>query len=479
MTRQKFLHVIDWFVPPEAKTDTATLGRARIFAFSHVFGPCLGHMISVFLYLADKQRGLPFWTIVTCISAFWLLPFGLKWTGRLSQLALFSVTNLTFVTLFGSYYYGGVSSPFLPWLLTALLLGFFYLGERPWLVLSVFALNLAGFYAAYAINGSFPQEIPLADLSGVGIISVFSATVYVSMMALYYANVVASQSAIEGEVKRHRITAVKLREAKEESERANQAKSVFLAKMSHQLRTPLNAVIGYSEMLLEDAEINGQEGEIADLRRINTAGKHLLSLVTDVLDMSKIEADKMELMILPFDVSSFIDDVVSTARNLVVSNGNEFVVERGTDLGIVISDATRLRQATLNLLSNAGKFTRGGRVTFAITREKREVGDWIRIAVRDTGIGVTPDNLRKLFKNFNQAEASTASLYGGTGLGLALSQGLCRMMGGEITVESEYGRGSCFTISVPAYIDAQHGPSITDDAGMAGSADMELRPHAA
>jgi signal transduction histidine kinase len=479
MTRQKFLHVIDWFVPPEAKTDTATLGRARIFAFSHVFGPCLGHMISVFLYFADEQRGLPFWTIVACISAFWLLPFGLKLTARLSQLALFSVTNLTFVTLFGSYYYGGVSSPFLPWLLTALLLGFFYLGERPWLVLSVFALNLGGFYAAYAINGSFPEQIPLADLSGVGIISVFSATVYVSMMALYYANVVASQSEIENEVKRHRITAVKLREAKEESERANQAKSVFLAKMSHQLRTPLNAVIGYSEMLLEDAEIAGQEGEIADLRRINTAGKHLLSLVTDVLDMSKIEADKMELLILPFDVSSFIDDVISTARNLVVSNGNEFIVERGTDLGIVISDATRLRQATLNLLSNAGKFTRAGRVTLAVSREKKATGDWMKIAVRDTGIGVTQDNLRKLFQNFNQAEASTASLYGGTGLGLALSQGLCRMMGGEITVESEYGRGSCFTISIPAYIDAQHGPSITENVGLTGVDVMELRSHAA
>ena len=166
--------------------------------------------------------------------------------------------------------------------------------------------------------------------------------------------------------------------------------------MSHQLRTPLNAVIGYSEMLLEDAEVNGQEAEIADLRRINTAGKHLLSLVTDVLDMSKIEAEKMELLILPFDVSSFIDDVVSTARNLVVSNGNEFVVEHGAILGIVISDATRLRQATLNLLSNAGKFTRMGRVTLAVAREKRATGDWIKIAVKDTGIGVTQDNLRKL-----------------------------------------------------------------------------------
>jgi signal transduction histidine kinase len=479
MTQPVFLRIVDWFVPPEAKTDAATLGRARIFAFSHVFGPSLGHMISVFLYFADPQRGLPFWVIVSCISAFWLLPFGLKWSGKLQPLALFSVNNLTFVTLFGSYYYGGVSSPFLPWLLTALLLGFFYLGERPFLVLSVFGINVAGFYAAYAVNDGFPAHIPLGDLSVVGIISVFSATVYCSMMALYYANVVASQSEIEHEVNRHRQTAVKLRQAKEEAERANQAKSVFLAKMSHQLRTPLNAVIGYSEMLLEESEQQGETAETADFRRINSAGKHLLSLVTDVLDMSKIEADEMELVIEPFDLLSFIEDVVATSRSLVIANENEFVVERGSDLGIVISDATRLRQATLNLLSNAGKFTRTGRISLAVSRDKRAAGDWIRIAVKDTGIGITPDNLLKLFKNFNQAEASTASKYGGTGLGLALSQRLCQMMGGAITVESEYGRGSCFTINIPAYIDAHQRPVPAEDSEAEGAAYWEPQTHAA
>jgi signal transduction histidine kinase len=477
MSQHVFLRTVDWFVPPEAKTDGATLGRARIFAFSHVFGPSLGHMISVFLYFADTKRGLPFWVIVTCISAFWLLPFGLKWSGKLQPLALFSVNNLTFVTLFGSYYYGGVSSPFLPWLLTALLLGFFYLGERPFLVLSVFGINVAGFYAAYMVNGGFPAHIPLADLSVVGIISVFSATVYCSMMALYYANVVASQSEIEHEVNRHRQTAVKLRQAKEEAERANQAKSVFLAKMSHQLRTPLNAVIGYSEMLLEESEQQGETAETGDFRRINAAGKHLLSLVTDVLDMSKIEADEMELVIEPFDLVSFVEDVVATSRSLVIANGNEFMVERGTDLGIVISDATRLRQATLNLLSNAGKFTRGGRISLAVLRDKRAAGDWINIAIKDTGIGITPDNLLKLFKNFNQAEASTASKYGGTGLGLALSQRLCQMMGGAITVVSDYGRGSCFTISIPAYIDAHQRPAAPNDD--ADAAYWEPHTHAA
>lgn len=452
-TSSTMLRMLDWFIPAHARTDEATLGRARIFAFSHLFGPFLGHAISVYLYFESHQRGFPFWVIVACITAFWSLPFALKLSGKLQLWAFASVVNLTFVTLYGSYYYGGVSSPFLPWLLTALLLGFFYLGERPVLVLSVFGVNILGFYLAYIARGSFPEYIPLAELSGVGIVSVVSATIYVSMMAIYYANVVTSQSVLVREADRHRATAARMRKAMEEAERANQAKSIFLAKMSHQLRTPLNAVIGYSEILLEDAELKRDNTQIEDLRRINSAGKHLLSLVTSVLDLSKIEADKTELVVEPFDVAGFVDDVVATSKSLVVANRNEFAVERSPDLGIMISDATKLRQSVLNLLSNAGKFTKDGRVTLSIAREKRLTGDWMRIAIEDTGIGITPDNVQKLFKDFNQAEASTATKYGGTGLGLALSQSLCRMMGGAITVESTYGRGSRFTIRVPAYVE--------------------------
>jgi signal transduction histidine kinase len=458
---------IDWFIPDSLRTDAATLGRARIFVFSHLFGPTLGQSISVYLWILDPQPSLAYWVIVSLITSFWLLPFALKYTGRLTLLAFLTVEDLTFVTLFGSWHYGGVSSPFLPWLLNALLLAFFYLGDRPRLrygVLFMFALNLLGFYVAYAVAGMFPERVPIEKMSGLGITSVLSATVYMSMMALYYANVVASQSEVEREVQNHRATAIQLREAKEEAEGANRQKSEFLAKMSHELRTPLNAVIGYSEMLLEDAVSDGRkEQQIADLRRINSAGKHLLSLVTDVLDLSKIEAGKMELAAQPFDLHSFTDDVVATCRPLVMENGNDFIVERGSELGLVIGDATKLRQAVLNLLSNAAKFTKRGRVVLKAVRETGATGDWIVVAVQDTGIGIGRENLPKLFQNFNQAEASTSSRYGGTGLGLALSQKLCRMMGGEITVESELGRGSCFTIRVPAALPVgPPRPSVID-----------------
>jgi signal transduction histidine kinase len=459
---------IDWFIPDALRTDAATLGRARIFVFSHLFGPTLGQSISVYLWSLDPNRDYAYWVIVGLITSFWTLPFALKFTGHLRVLAFVSVEDLTFVTLFGSYQYGGVSSPFLPWLLNALLLAFFYLGDRPKLrysVLTLFSLNVLGFYAVYAFTGAFPERVPIEKMSGLGITSVLSATVYMSMMALYYASVVASQSEIEREVQSHRTTAIKLREAKEEAENANRQKSEFLAKMSHELRTPLNAVIGYSEMLLEDAEAEGRnEQQVADLRRINSAGKHLLSLVTDVLDLSKIEAGKMELAAQPFDLSSFVDDVVATCRPLVMDKGNEFVVEREPDLGIVVGDQTKLRQAVLNLLSNAAKFTQQGRVTLKATREGAS-REWISLAVRDTGIGISRENLPKLFQNFNQAEASTSSRYGGTGLGLALSQKLCRMMGGEITVDSALGGGSCFTIRVPATLTGMPRPALIDEAG--------------
>jgi signal transduction histidine kinase len=239
--------------------------------------------------------------------------------------------------------------------------------------------------------------------------------------------------------------------AKAEAEQSNRAKTRFLANMSHELRTPLNAVIGYSEMLLEDAEADGRTGQhVADLQSIRTAGQHLLSLVDDVLDLSKVEAGRMEVAALPIDLPSFIAQIAQTAQRLVESNGNKLWVERGTDLGTMIGDATKLRQVLFNLLSNAGKFTRRGSIALTVSREPGEGGDWIRLAVSDTGIGISSENLSRLFTDFIQADPSIRTKYGGTGLGLALSRRLCRIMGGEITAESTLGHGSCFTVRLPA-----------------------------
>ncbi len=450
MIKRKILDAIDWFVPPALRTDTGLLWQARIFTISHILGPCLGVIIFAYLYAATTEIGAPFMTLCALASLFWTLPLVMKVTGRLTLVALLSVCDLTFTSVFGSFFYGGVSSPFLPWFLTALLLGFFYLGNRRGLVLGIFAVNLAGFCVAYLINGEFPTLVPVEALSEIGIISACAATLYTSMMALYYANVITSQSDLKREADRHQVTAAKMREARDKAERANAAKSVFLAKMSHHLRTPLNAVIGYSEILLEDSQIDGKDEQMADLKRINSAGRHLLSLVTDVFDIAKIDADAIELTVTRFDLRGFIDDVVSTCRSLVERNRNELIVQADAELGIVSSDETRLRQVVINLLSNAGKFTSNGQVFLRVRRERDDVGEVIVIAVQDTGIGISPKNLERLFTNFNQADPSTSRQYGGTGLGLALSRRLCHLMQGDIDVTSELGKGSTFTIRIPA-----------------------------
>jgi signal transduction histidine kinase len=449
------IRLIDWFIPAEAKLERSERGLAQNFVFTHLFGPALSQSIGLFLYLSDPHPGAACWTVIVCIWMFWTLPFVYRMSGDLQMAALISVELLAFTSLFGAYFYGGVSSPFLPWLLISLLLGFFYLSERPILILGLFTFNILGFVIAYQTWG-FPDLLSHEQLSMVGWISILSATIYMSWMAIYYANMIAMRSDLEREAERHRETAIRLREAKDMADEANRAKSIFLAKMSHELRTPLNAVIGFSEILLDDVELDGKNGgKKADLERINSAGKHLLSLVTDVLDLSKIESNHIELKINEFDLNEMVREVVATVQPMVAEKKNKLVVKCPAGLGIVSTDQTKLRQAALNLLSNSAKFTECGTITISVQRRKREAADWIEIQVQDTGIGVAESEIGRLFQNFGQANRSTSRKYGGTGLGLAVSQKFCALMGGGISVSSELGQGSSFTIRVLAWMKEQ------------------------
>jgi signal transduction histidine kinase len=446
--------MIDWFIPESAKAERSEHSLARNFVFTHQFGPLLSQSIALFLYLSDPHHGVACWTVIICIWLFWTLPLVYKLTGNLQLSALISVELLAFTSLFGAYYYGGVSSPFLPWLIISLLLGFFYLSERPILVVGLFTFNILGFCAAYMLWG-FPELVPLQQLSTVGWISILSATIYMSWMAIYYANMIAMRSDLEREAERHRETAIRLRQAKDMADVANRAKSIFLAKMSHELRTPLNAVIGFSEILVEGVGLDGKNShKKVDLERINSAGKHLLSLVTDVLDLSKIESNFIELKIAKFDLNEMVHEVIANVQPMVAENGNKLVVKCRNNLGTVSTDQTKLRQAALNLMSNAAKFTQEGTITLSVDRRKRQAGDWIEIQVQDSGIGIAQSDIGRLFQNFGQANRATSSKYGGTGLGLALSQKLCALMGGGIFATSELGHGSCFTIRVPAWMSA-------------------------
>ncbi len=236
------------------------------------------------------------------------------------------------------------------------------------------------------------------------------------------------------------------RAARVRAEEADRAKSQFLANMSHELRTPMNAIIGYSELLTEEAEESGADHLVADLTRIRQAGTHLLELINGVLDLSKIEAERMELFLEPVDVVQLVDGIASTVAPLMGRNGNQLVVDVDDALDALVTDATKLRQTLLNLLSNAAKFTEQGTVTLEVRGEDH---DRVAFRVVDTGIGIAPDVAGELFQPFAQADPSTTRRYGGTGLGLAISRRFCEMLGGEITLDSEPGVGSTFTVRIP------------------------------
>jgi len=240
--------------------------------------------------------------------------------------------------------------------------------------------------------------------------------------------------------------------ARDSAIRANQSKSQFLANMSHELRTPLNAIIGYAELLLEDAEHSDDDVLKGDLKKVRTAAQHLLVLIKDILDLTKIEAGKIELDLAEINVSDLVNDVQHSVQPVVVKNENEFVIDCDENAGVIIADVLKLRQALLNLLSNAAKFTNHGRISLQIKRFEENSTEKIIFSVHDTGIGLTKKETVKIFDAFTQADSSTTREYGGTGLGLAISRNFCQLMGGDLTVSSEKGTGSTFTILLPVKV---------------------------
>ncbi len=445
---------IDRFIPPTLLADREMRTRARMFLFSHMFGPILGNVIPACLFWLEPKSGTPLFVLAASITCFWVFPFALRHTGRYVLLSHLSIQNLLFAILWGCYFFGGASSPFLPWLVTVPLLAFFYLGASSRtcvIILLQIGLSLGGFTTFYLIGETFPQIIALPKLQGIGIISIISASTYVVMMSLFYAKILASQTEVEAEVNKHLATSAELRAAALLAERAGVAKAAFLARMSHELRTPLNAVIGYSQILLEETDATVQAVAHSDLTRINHAGRHLLHLVNAILDLSKIEAGRMDVFVEAIDFERFVGDL-STRWSGAEINPDVAISWRLSGAVVEVrTDVAKLERILNEVIDNAVQYTKTGTIEILVDAEPLQGApdSQLSISVRDTGCGIAPESLAGLFETFTERDDATTSKFGSAGLGLPLSKRLCDLLKGELLVESELGVGSFFTIRLP------------------------------
>ena len=473
---QTFHRTVDWFIPPGMAADKARRKQARLFLLSHLLGPFLGNGTALVLSLAEPDPGFEVIVAIVAISGFWLFPFLLRRFERLEILALISIENLTFCVLWVTYFYGGAASPFLTWTITIPLLAFFYVGDSRATRLAIVSLlsgNAAVFYIVCHVFDTPKQEIAVESLQRLGILSTAAIGLYVTMMALYYAKALASQAELEATMRDYATNASALKHAAWQAERESAAKIEFLAKMSHELRTPLNAIIGYSQMLLEEAEDCPEDENLHDLQRIQISGQRLLKLVNNILDLAKIDAGKAELYNEHFEPNLVVESVIASAGPLAREKGNRIVFQPTDAPALILGDQLKFQNALTQIIENAVKFTKDGQITVAcMTRTQAERAFFV-VTVEDTGIGIESAYLSTLFEQYAAGDEQTSTKYGGTGLGLALARKMCRLMGGDIAVETEFGSGTRCTLSFPMKpaAAAAPGPDAHDPPTSVGMAD--------
>jgi signal transduction histidine kinase len=459
--RVDFHRLIDWFIPENIKRSDSDRLMARTFVLLHLLGPLMGHSVTWFLSKTAAASTWQLWVIEAMVASFWLVPLLLRQLKSMRVAATVTVNMLVALSLFGSFSFGGISSPFLPWFLIAMVLGFFYLANSARAILSGIAAQLGAFFLCRILLGEFSNLVPVEELRYATLLSIIAALTYMTMLTLYYETVMRISLRMEQDAIEQRNRLTNLHTAMAAAELASKRKSIFLAKMSHELRTPLNAVIGYTEMLRETFEDMGTQGrKMEDLSRIHAAGNHLLALVDDVIDLNSIESNKMELVTQQTNLRELIDEVAATASPLARKRENRLIVNMPEDLGEIELDSLKLRQCILNLLSNAAKFTTKGTIMLTILRKADSARNVMLIEVTDNGIGISQEGLAKLFVDYAQAESDTSSRFGGTGLGLALTKRFCEMMGGSISVRSERGVGTSFSIEIPYATASQ--PHVAD-----------------
>ncbi len=443
----------DGFIPADIAANREVREKARIFLYSHLFGPFIGNTVPLSIWLLDGHIDFRVLTLATSITSFWLFPPLLRYVGHYYVLSVLSVQNLIFCILWSCYFYGGLTSPTVAWVLTIPLLSFMYVGSSVRMrviLIGQFLINTLAYYLI-CINYAPPHvTLNSTALQVLGLVSTVAASAYVTLMALSYANALASQVELKTEIDQHLQTAADLLAATEDARRSSTAKSDFIAKMSHELRTPLNAIIGYSEILLDDAEDENSQTTASDLRRIRDAGCYLLKLVNKILDYSRIEAGRMEIAREFVDFPALLQSAVAEAAPLAEKNGDKISLSIQGPISLVETDAHKLKLILKNLLENAAQYTQNGEIAVSADRVTRDDRDFVEVKVRDTGPGIKSERLPHLLTSFDSLEIESVDhSTAGAGLGLPLAKKLGDLINAELKVESQIGHGSTFTVTLP------------------------------
>jgi signal transduction histidine kinase len=466
----------DSFIPADIAANRERREQARIFLYSHIFGPFIGNTVPISLWLLGREIDYRVVIMSASVTGFWLFPPLLRIFGRYYLLSVLSVQNLIFCILWSCYFYGGLNSPTVSWILTIPILAFMYVGHSMRMRIILILQFIVSTAIYYALSETLlPPQVTLAQsaLQALGLVSTVAASLYVTMMAIFYANALASQVELKAEVDRHLVTAADLVAATEEARRSGTAKSDFIARMSHELRAPLNAIIGYSELLLENAENDEDKATIADLDRIRNAGRQLLKLVNRILDLSRAEAGRMEVAKEWVDCGELVDAVVRDTAALAAKNGDSVSFVRQGELGLIHTDSLKLKQVLANILENAVQYTHDGVIGVTASRAPAGSGDRITLSIADSGSGIERERLPHLLNNFETLDDDDHRFTSGAGLGLALSKKFCDLIGAKLSVESEIGRGSVFTVELPAAGARSQAEPREADLGVSQAAGLE------
>lgn len=468
---QRFSQLIEYFLPQAIRSDRDAADQAKMFLISHILGPVIGNSIPLAFFLFDPTPSYEIAVLSLAITAFWIFPFLLRAGFNYDRLVLVSVVNLNFCIFWSCWFNDGIHSPTLAWILVIPLLSFLYIGGRKEMrrpLLLIFGVCGFSFFALYQGFAPSGNDIPEAASRALALVSTTAALLYVSVMAIYYSRVSDRSIELEAEVRRRQVLSRELRVALSKSTEASQAKAQFLARMSHELRTPLNAVIGYSEVLREDMEENGRLEMLPDIARINGAGKYLMRLINSILDLSKIDAGRMQFDVRQQDLRSIVLNTIEANQAAAEDRGNRIELSYASDKRSIETDGPKLSAILDCIVHNAVGYTRNGDIRVRIGPARIKDLPFFRIEIEDDGCGISETDLASLFELHGDGREATQSQFGGTGMSLIVSRRMIRSMGGDIEVRSILEEGSVFSVLVPV-----SWPGAAPTAGLA----QEDAPH--